>query len=83
MSEHPRSARELLTNYGLSEGVINGVLDIHAHELAERQRHDHNLGGGCNLGVCHGDSLPDLIDPEVDYDGENVQPVRPGEETTT
>jgi hypothetical protein len=38
MSQYPRSARDLLADYGLSEGVISGVLDIHAHELAEQQR---------------------------------------------
>lgn len=42
------------------------IVNDYAHELAEKQRHEHNeVGGGCELGVCHGDSLPDLIDPEV------------------
>ncbi|WP_416519993.1 hypothetical protein [Streptomyces achromogenes] len=49
------------------------ALDAFAHELAEKQRYEHNeVGGGCDLGVCHGDALPDLIDP-----------VRPDEEPTT
>lgn len=34
MTDHPRSARQPLADYGLSEGVISGILDIHAHELA-------------------------------------------------
>lgn len=41
------------------------LIDDFAHALAEQQRYEHDeVGGGCDLGVCHGSSLPDLIDPE-------------------
>ena len=81
MNLPPRSARELLVGYGLSEGVINGVLDIHAHELAEQQRaladandeldHDHHVYGFSNAVR----QVADLIDPQAGAD-----PVRPDEE---
>lgn len=84
MSLIARSARDLLTGYGLSEGVINGVLDIHAHELAEQQRMwalDY-VGDGDDssydytYAVTLGAKLvADLIDP-------GVSPVRPDEEPT-
>ncbi len=49
----------------VSEVVADRILSDHAHELAEWQRTEHDRAGGCGLGVCCGDSLIDLIDPEV------------------
>lgn len=81
MSEHPRSARELLADYGLSEGVIKGALDIHAHELAERLRNVHGSGEGDAWNWWDAADIPaacaDLIDPQV-----SAGPVHPGEEPT-
>ena len=77
MSRPPRSARELLTGYGLSEGVITGILDIHAHELAEQQR--AGLGDVLErwAGYLHQDTISeviDLIDPQ-----KSAVPVHPDE----
>jgi hypothetical protein len=69
---------------GASADEASELMNGYAHELAERQRYEHNeVGGGCSLGVCDGDRLADLIDPEVDYDGDGAGPVRPDEEPTT
>jgi hypothetical protein len=32
---HPGSARQMLAAYGLSDGVIEGILEIHAREIAK------------------------------------------------
>lgn len=62
---HPR---EILAAHGLDAGAIDGVLDLHAHELAARQREaipDIMESWG---GYMHQDMLRDLadsIDPEV------------------
>ncbi|WP_318205374.1 hypothetical protein [Streptomyces sp. SCL15-4] len=76
------NARDRLLAYlrqaGLSTARAEANLDAFAHELAEQQRYAHNeVGGGCDLGVCHGDELPDLIDPQT-----SEGPVRPDEEPT-
>jgi hypothetical protein len=55
----------MLTDYGLSEGTINGILDIHAHELAERIR---NWNGPDSVAERWADGLTDaadFIDPQV------------------
>lgn len=70
MSQPPRSAHQLLADYGLSEGVIRGVLHIHAHQLAEQQR-DHaeqQWPGDDSSSVLRrvvAGHTADLIDPEV------------------
>ena len=68
---YPRSARQLLADYGLNQGTIDGILDIHTHELAEQQRRAHDeqrprfhMGQPCNPGFnCHVAELINLIDP--------------------
>ncbi|MEU1273006.1 hypothetical protein [Streptomyces sp. NPDC005799] len=66
MSAHPRTACQMLADYGLSEGVIRGVLDIHAHELAEQIRAAYSGDGpdGDNW-ITNPYDAADLIDPKV------------------
>ncbi|MEU4133674.1 hypothetical protein [Streptomyces wuyuanensis] len=56
--------RRLVEN-GVDANEATELMNGYAHELAEKQRQHHDLGGGCELGVCHGEELPDLIDPEA------------------
>ena len=54
-----------LIEHGVGADQATELMNGYAHELAERQRYAHDeVGGGCSLGVCHGGSMPDLIDPE-------------------
>jgi hypothetical protein len=53
--------REILAACGLHAGAIDGVLDLHAHELAEKQR--QLPLSGAEAGVR--DVLANLIDPEA------------------
>lgn len=71
MSARP-NPREILAAYGLNEGVIDGVLDLHAHELAEQIRNSEvpgKVGGfyGAELNAYleGSDDAASLIDPEV------------------
>lgn len=41
----PPPARQILWDQGLSENVIDGVLAVHAHELAEQQRREMHAPG--------------------------------------
>lgn len=68
MTDHPRTARQLLTDYGLSGGVINGVLDIHAHELAEQLRNDAAAGDKSGLTRIYYRTAADFIDPKAPDD---------------
>lgn len=68
MTEHPRSARQLLTDYGLSEGTIDGILDIHAHELAEHVRAESARGRKSGLTRIYYRAAADMIDPQVAED---------------
>ncbi|GAX56559.1 hypothetical protein [Streptomyces olivochromogenes] len=63
MTDHPRTARQLLTDYCLSEGVIDGILTIHAHQLAEQIRQDTTIMG--EAGDQYALLYADLIDPEA------------------
>lgn len=61
MSERP-DPRKILAAYGLGAGAIDGVLDLHAHELAQQQRKAipeimENWGG-----YMHQDMLTELAD---------------------
>ncbi|MFC8490705.1 hypothetical protein ACFUJU_07845 [Streptomyces sp. NPDC057235] len=62
----PEHYRSLMERYGLPEDVIDGVLGMHAHELAEQQRAaeaEWRLSG--YEGARRKGWLIDLIDPEV------------------
>ncbi|NUP33010.1 MAG: hypothetical protein HOU01_14985, partial [Streptomycetaceae bacterium] len=45
MTDQPETARHLLDRYGLPEDVIDGVLCLHAQELAAVQRRDAAVWG--------------------------------------
>ena len=70
-SEDPESARALLYRHGLPEDVIDGVLCLHAQELAAVQRKAHDeqrpyfhMGLPCKPEYdCGVRSVIDLIDP--------------------
>ena len=67
----PPSARQLLTDHGLPEDVIDGVLCLHAQEMAAVQRNAHDtmrpyfhLGQPCSPDFdCQVARVIDLIDP--------------------
>lgn len=65
MTEYLRSARQILADYGLSEGVIEGILDIHAHELAEHVRSESARGRKSGLTRIYYRAAADMIDPQV------------------
>lgn len=67
-------AREIFALFGIPQDVVDDILDIHAHELAEKQREwlkSQGYGpdevpcpcGGCSW--CLAQDYIDLIDPEA------------------
>lgn len=56
--------RELLERYGVPEDVIDGVLCMHAHELAEKVR-EHGGTRGDEFFAEALQAAADLIDPEA------------------
>lgn len=68
MINHPRTARQLLTDYGLHEGTINGILDIYAHQLADLLRAAAATGDKSGLTRIYYRAAADLIDPQAHDD---------------
>lgn len=66
----PLSAREMLADYDVPEDVIDGVLCVHAHELAEQIRTEVApiavfRSEEMRALAKYGRRLADIIDPEV------------------
>jgi hypothetical protein len=65
----PPHARTILADHGLPEDVIDGVLAVHAHELAERLRNVHTTSDGDEWNWWDAATIPascaDLIDPST------------------
>ncbi|MFD4234284.1 hypothetical protein [Streptomyces sp. NPDC058542] len=61
----PVSALEMLTDYGVPEDIIDGVLCVHARELAEKIRADADEWDGWPEKQAFMRYAADLIDPEV------------------
>lgn len=59
----PESAHALLYRHGLPEDVIDGALNLHAHELAAVQRREAAVWGVDTAAGKHRLGAADLIDP--------------------
>lgn len=65
MTEQPQTARQLLTDHGLPEDVIDGALAVHARQLAEHVRAEAARGRKSGLTRIYYRAAADMIDPQV------------------
>jgi len=68
MTEQPLNARQMLANNGIPEDVIDGVLAVHAHQLAEHIRSESARGHKSGLTRIYFRAAGDLIDPQAHDD---------------
>ncbi|MEU8723549.1 hypothetical protein [Streptomyces antimycoticus] len=68
MTDQQPNARQMLTDYDLPEDVIDGVLIVHAHQLAEHVRAESAKGRKSGLTRIYYRAAADMIDPQVHGD---------------
>ena len=68
MTDKPLDARQMLTDYGIPEDVIDGILTVHAHQLAEHVRSESARGRKSGLTRIYYRAAADMIDPRVHDD---------------
>jgi hypothetical protein len=68
MTEKPLDARQMLTDHGIPEDVIDGILTVHAHQLAEHIRGESARGRKSGLTRIYYRDAADMIDPQAHDD---------------
>ena len=68
MTEQPLDARQMLADYGIPDDVIDGILTVHAHQLAEHVRSESARGRKSGLTRIYYRAAADMIDPQVHDD---------------
>jgi hypothetical protein len=68
MTDKPLDARQMLTDHGIPEDAIDGILTVHAHQLAEYVRSESARGRKSGLTRIYYRAAADMIDPQVHDD---------------
>lgn len=68
MTDSPRSARQILAEYGIPEDAIDGILTVHARQLADHIRTEAARGRKSGVTRIYYRAAADMIDPQVHDD---------------
>lgn len=68
MADQNPTARQMLADHGIPQDIIDGILTVHAHQLAEHVRTESARGRKSGLTRIYYRAAADMIDPMVSED---------------